>query len=123
MTTMSNINSPLRTEAELAFIRQMLDALDPFFKIRTAMPARCIQAFLLVAEKEGLSVIEYAKRGSLNPTTMSRDLLDLGDRDRKGDEGAGLVRGYDNLMDRRQKAYELTSKGRALLAAITRRVK
>jgi DNA-binding MarR family transcriptional regulator len=111
--------SPNRTDAQLRFIRLMLRALEPFFSIRTAMPARCVQAFLLVAEKEGLSVDDYARKADMSPTTMSRNLLDLGERDRKGDEGAGLVQGEDNIFDRRQKVYSLTPKGRALLAALT----
>ena len=111
------------TEAQKTFVRQMVDALEPFFRIRTAMPARCIQAFLYVAQHEGASVVEYAKRAGMSPTTMGRNLLDLGERDRKGDEGAGLVEGFDNILNRREKSYRLTPKGRALLATITGRVK
>ena len=111
------------TEPQKAFVRQMVDALEPFFRIRTAMPARCIQAFLYVCQDEDKSVVEYAKRAGMSPTTMGRNLLDLGDRDRKGEEGAGLVEGFDNLLNRREKSYRLTPKGRALLATITRRAK
>lgn len=109
-----------RTEPQLAVIRAGLKLLDPFFSIRHTMPARCIQAYLLVAEKEGLSVVEYAKRGAVSPTTMSRNLLDISDRDRNNDEGAGLVVGRENVLNRREKQYGLTSKGRALLASITK---
>jgi DNA-binding MarR family transcriptional regulator len=59
----------------------------------------------------------------MSPTTMSRNLLDLGERDRKGDEGAGLIDGFEDLLDRRQKSYRLTPKGQALLASIIGRVK
>jgi DNA-binding MarR family transcriptional regulator len=84
------------------------------------MPARQIQTFLLVAEKEGLSVADYAKKAGMSPTTMSRNLLDMGERDRNGEEGAGLVEGRDNILNRRERVYHLTPKGRALLASITR---
>jgi len=114
--------NPNLTAEQESFVRKMLDALDPFFKIRTAMPARCIEAFLRVSLKEGQSVIAYAKDADMSPTTMSRNLLDLGERDRKGDEGAGLIEGFEDILDRRQKAYRLTAKGKALLATITRRV-
>lgn len=109
-----------RTEAQLAVIRHMLAALDPFFRIRATMPARCIQAYLVVAEKEGLSIGEYAKRSGLSQTTMSKNLLDMSERDRNYEEGAGLVEGRENALNRREKVYSLTPKGRALLATITK---
>lgn len=111
------------TEAQLTFVRQMRDALDPFFKIRTAMPARCVQAFLFVAEKQGMSVADYARLAGMSQTTMGRNLLDLGQYDRWGKEGAGLVEGFDDVLDRRQRNYRLTLKGEALLNLITRRAK
>jgi DNA-binding MarR family transcriptional regulator len=99
----------------------MLATLEPFFTIRTTMPARAIQTFLMVAEKEELSVGEYAKRAGISLTTMSRNLLDLADRDRNFDEGAGLIEGHENPLNRREKLYRLTPKGRALLARIGQR--
>jgi DNA-binding MarR family transcriptional regulator len=108
------------TEAQATVIHSILVVLDPFFRIRATIPARQIQAFLLVAEKEGLSVADYAKKADISPTTMSRNLLDLGERDRNFEEGAGLVEGRDNILNRRERVYHLTPKGRALLASITR---
>lgn len=107
-----------RSEAQLALIRQTLNALDPFFRIRGTMTARSVQAFLLVAEKEGLSVSEYAKRADMPVTTMSRNLIDMSECDSRYDEGAGLIEGRDNPTNRREKIYHLTPKGRALLASL-----
>ena len=107
-----------RSNGEADVIEQILALLDPLFKLRATMPARAIQAFLLVAQKEGLSVGEYAKRAGVSATTMSRYLLDMGERDRNYDEGAGLVVGKENVLNRREKLYSLTPKGRALLASI-----
>lgn len=121
--SLRSINSPTRTDGQGMVIRSMLYGLDPFFRIRATMPARQIQTFLLVAADEGKSVADYAKKAGLSPTTMSRNLLDMGERDRNGEEGAGLVKGSDNLMNRRERVYHLTPKGRALLASITNRVK
>jgi DNA-binding MarR family transcriptional regulator len=109
-----------RTEAQLAVVHSMLAGLDPFFRLRPTIPARCVQAFFLVAEKEDLPVSDYAKRGDLSATTMSRNLIDMGARDRNHNEGAGLVESHTNIMNRRETLYRLTPKGRALLAAITR---
>lgn len=118
--TARTIDRSDRSAPQLASIRQTLALLDPFFAIRGAMPARCIQAFLLVAEKEGLSVGEYARRANLSPTTMSRNLLDMGERDRNYEDGAGLIESRENILNRREKLYSLTPKGRALLASITK---
>lgn len=112
-----------RTDEQLAIIRQLLASLDPFFRIRVTMPARSVQAFLVIAEKEGLNVTEYAKRADIPVTTMSRNLIDMGERDRNYEEGPGLVVGEDNPMNRREKNYRLTPKGRALLNSITKAAK
>lgn len=124
MTVTSKFSNS-RTDAQLARIQQLLDGLDPFFRVRTTMPARYVQAFLLVAQKEGLSVAEYAKRADQPMTTMSRILLDMSERGRSpgSDDGAGLVEGSENPMDMREKLYALTPKGRALLASIMKGVK
>ena len=113
-------DNPKRSEEQTAVIHSMLAGLDPFFRLRPTIPARCVQAFFLVAEKEGLAVSEYAKRGGLSAITMSRNLIDMGERDRNHEEGPGLVESHENIMNRRETLYRLTPKGRALLAAITR---
>jgi DNA-binding MarR family transcriptional regulator len=113
-------DNPKRSEEQTAVIHSMLAGLDPFFRLRPTIPARCVQAFFLVAEKEGLAVSEYAKRGDLSAITMSRNLIDMGERDRNHEEGPGLVESHENIMNRRETLYRLTPKGRALLAAITR---
>jgi DNA-binding MarR family transcriptional regulator len=116
--TARTIDRAARSNGEADVIDQILALLNPLFVLRATMPARAIQAFLLVAQKEGLSVGEYAKRAGVSPTTMSRYLLDMGERDRNYEEGAGLVEGKENVLNRREKLYSLTPKGRALIASI-----
>lgn len=117
------VDKAARTDRQLAVIRTMLFGLDPFFRIRSTMPASAIQAFLLVAEKEGLGVGEYARKAGISPTTMSRHLLDMGERNRHAEDGAGLVEGRENIMNRREKVYHLTAKGRAFINSLTERVR
>jgi hypothetical protein len=81
-------------------------------------PVNSLRAFLLVMQEEGLSVEEYSNRLKVSKSTMSRQLLDLGDRNRKGEPGVGLVTSRPNPIDRRQVEYRLTSKGRAVAAKI-----
>ena len=47
-------------------------------------------------------------------STMSSNLLDIGDRNRHMEEGFGLVTARNNPMNLREKVYFLTDKGRAL---------
>ena len=80
-------------EEELMLVRNLLGALEPFFQLKGTLPPRCIQAFLLVAEEEGLSVNEYARRANMSMSTMSRNLLDIGERNPHMEKGFGLVPG------------------------------
>jgi DNA-binding MarR family transcriptional regulator len=118
--TARTVNNASRTEPQLALIGQLLNVLDPFFRVRGTMPARHVQAYFLVAQKEGQTVTELAKKADMPVTTMSRILLDMGERTRYFEEGAGLVQGEDNPLNRRERLYSLTHKGRALLASITK---
>jgi hypothetical protein len=61
-------------EEELSIVRNLLGALEPFFQLKGTLPTRCIQAFLLVAEDEGLSVSEYATRANMGMSTMSSSI-------------------------------------------------
>jgi DNA-binding MarR family transcriptional regulator len=121
--TMRTVNNSSRSEAQLTLIADLLAKLDPFFRIRGTMPLRYVQAYLLVAQKEGQSVTDLAKKADMPVTTMSRNLLDMGERNRYFEEGAGLVVGEDNPLNRRERLYSLTHKGRALLASITKGAK
>jgi DNA-binding MarR family transcriptional regulator len=78
-------------------------------------PASYIEAFYLVAMEQGLSVEEYAARAERSISTMSRHLLDIGDRNRKMKPGLGLVTARANPLNRRRREYFLTPRGRALL--------
>ena len=100
-------------------VKNLLGAVEPFRAIRKAMPLQYIQAFLLVAQEEGLGVNDYAKRAGVSMSTMSRHLLDIGERNRNMEKGFGLVTYRPNPMELRKHEYMLTDKGRALLRQIT----
>ena len=106
---------------DLEAVSNMLAALDPFVKLRQTMPLRCVQAFLLVAYNEGQPVAEYARIAKISATTMSRNLLDIGERDRYNEPGLDLVLGRDNPNNRREKEYFLSAKGRAMIGAVAKR--
>lgn len=105
-------------DSELLAIDSLLTAINPFFAMSDTIPARSVQAFLLVAQNEGENVQEYARRAQAPASTMSRNLLDIGERNRKGQPGFGLVIGRKGLENRRTMEYQLTEKGRALIRKI-----
>lgn len=77
-----------------------------------------VETFLAVAEEEGLNVTEYARKMGASLNTVSRQLLDLGIRNRKGEPGWNLVVPVTDPMDLRSKSYRLTSEGRELVKKI-----
>jgi DNA-binding MarR family transcriptional regulator len=83
-------------------------------------PGTMLKAFLYVCMEQGLSVREYAKRADVPYVTMSRHLLDLGDRNRKNQPGLGLVTARPNPLNRRAFEYMLTDKGQAFMERILR---
>ena len=99
---------------------RLLLALAPFFSLKQTLPARSIQALLLVAEYPGESVSEHARRAGISTSSMCRILLDLGPRDRKMQKGFGLIFNRDNPENLSHKQYFLTSDGEAFLARVLR---
>jgi DNA-binding MarR family transcriptional regulator len=103
------------------WMTQLLALLEPFLKLRGTIPARAVQAFVLVAQKEGRTVGELAKLAGCAQSTMSRNLLDLGDHDRRMEPGAGLVVGKVSVENRRERVYSLSRQGRKLLEKLRER--
>ena len=69
-------------EEDRVTARTVLDLHQPFRSLRGTMPLQYVTAFMLVAEEEGLGVVDYAQRAGVSISVMSRHLLDIGDRDR-----------------------------------------
>lgn len=101
-------------------VKHLLGALEPFRDIRGTMPLQYVVAFLLVAENEGLGVVDYAQKAGVSVSVMSRHLLDIGERSRHMEAGFGLVTYRSNPMELRKHEYFLTDKGRALANRIAR---
>lgn len=92
-----------------------LDAKGPTAK---PMAVQEVLAFLLVVENPGRTVNDLARLAGISPTSMSRYLLDLGERFRTGEPGRGLVDGKRNVLDMRETNYRLTGKGEAFMARL-----
>jgi DNA-binding MarR family transcriptional regulator len=96
----------------------IMDILSAFQEHNPTMPIQMAASFLLVAKNEGKSLRELCDLSGVAQSTMSRHLLDLGERNRRFGEGLGLVRGDHDPMELRRKQYTLTPKGRKLFNAL-----
>lgn len=89
-------------------LRQARTAIDPL------VSTQLMQAFLAVALNEGKTLTEIAEQLGSNLSTASRQLLDLGDRNRKLEPGYMLVDRKVDPMNLRVNRYTLTPKGKLL---------
>ncbi len=111
------------TDEDRSIVRSLLGAHEPFRTLRATMPLQYVTSFLLVAEEEGLGVIDYARRAGVSVSVMSRHLLDIGERNRNMGEGFGLITYRNNPTELRRHEYMLTDKGHAILHQIKRAMK
>lgn len=101
--------------------------LAPFAKalmqVRAAtdpnITSNLVQTFIAVAMHEGESLTEIAASMGAKMSTVSRHLLDLGERNRKMEAGYQLVDRRQDPMNLRVNIYTLTPKGKLLAQAIT----
>ncbi|WP_407183142.1 hypothetical protein [Bradyrhizobium centrosematis] len=116
MLSAPNPVKPSLTEEERAHLRALYRALEPFWDLEhSVMPASYIRAALLVAMNEGLSVSEYAEQAGTGATVMTRNLLDIGERNRQREKGLELITQVRDAFDLRKHRAMLTPKGRKLM--------
>ena len=89
--------------------------LIAFRALQPSMTIQVAHTFLLAAMHEGKSLTEIAQLSGFRFPTVSRNILDLGPRNRKREPGLGLVLTVTDPMELRRKQVQLTDKGRALL--------
>ena len=95
-------------------------AIEPFVALNPNIPASYIISFLTVADKEGRPVGEYANEVGMYKAVMTRHLLDLGERDRHGGEGMGLLDQVRDKQDLRVNRTFVSEKGATLLSKVRR---
>lgn len=82
-----------------------------------------VQTYLTLAINEGKSLTEISKVMHQTVATTSRNMLDLGDRNRRKEPGYGLVKSEQNPMELRSNMYSLSPKGRMLADQIAAKIK
>lgn len=99
-------------------LRTAYDVLEVFRSTRETMSVQLAQSLLLVALNEGASLRDLQTKTQWSMSTMSRHLLDLGQRDRRMEPGLDLVVMRQNPMNMRTNEYRLSKKGKEVLARI-----
>jgi DNA-binding MarR family transcriptional regulator len=88
------------------------NAVLPLLRLNANMHMIVVKMFLIVAQEDGLTVSELAKRCGVRKNIASRYLSDLGSVDRHGQLGLGLITMVQRVYgDRRQRHVHLTERG------------
>lgn len=114
----TNINPvrPSLSEEDIADLRAFYLALKPFFEMEhPVMPVSYLKAAILVATNEGLTVSDYADKAGVSSTVMTRNLLDIGPRNRQREKGLELIEQVRDPLDLRKHRAKLTPQGRKVM--------
>jgi hypothetical protein len=96
-------------------ISRLQDVIGAFRPLSGAFPASYMICLLAVSKEPGFGVTHYASKLGMLQAVVSRILLELGNRTRKGSEGLGLVDSVRDPQDYRVYRYYLTAKGRGFV--------
>jgi DNA-binding MarR family transcriptional regulator len=99
-------------------LRRFDTALTVVQELKETIPVQIAHTFVVVALNEGKSLREYCHLTGVAQSTMSRHLLDLGERNRQKQPGFCLIEQRPDAQDLRRNVYTLTKKGRSLVRKI-----
>lgn len=99
-------------------VQVLLWALKPLATLRGSIPLPYVTMFLMVALNEGKGVGAYARDLGMHRATASRYLKSMGNRNRKGGPGLGLVAAQPDPIHPRRRQITLTPKGRSVADSV-----
>jgi DNA-binding MarR family transcriptional regulator len=103
-------------------ISGLVETLQQFADMRANIPIHQVIMLLRLSLDEGKSQKHYSDKWDLPPSTVSRGMLDLGKRTRKGEEGLGLIDERTAAHSLREHEVFLSPKGRTLMGKIIKRL-
>lgn len=109
-------------DGERQALQRLYYALEEIKGIAAHMPVGQIMALLLVSLHENKPMKELASLADTNISTISRQLIDLGARNRRMEPGYGLIDQRQNPMNLRENRYTLTLKGNHLIKGILKQL-
>jgi DNA-binding MarR family transcriptional regulator len=107
---------------ERKVLRNLADVLEQFKLLRSNIPLHQVIMLLELALDEGKSQKFYSDHLELQPSTVSRGFLDLGQKLRNGEEGFGLVEHRVSAHSLREHEMFVSPKGRSMLQRIIKRL-
>lgn len=113
----SNSEDEMETE-ERQTLQRLYNALEEIKGIAAHMPVSQIMAFLLVVLHENKPLKDLAHLADSNISTMSRQMIDLGTRNRRMEPGYMLIDQRQNPLNLRENQYILTLKGNHLVKSL-----
>jgi DNA-binding MarR family transcriptional regulator len=99
-------------------VQALLWALKPLANLRGSIPLPYVTTFLMVALDEGKGVGAYARALGMHRATASRYLNSIGNRNRNGSPGLGLVAVQTHPLHPHRRQVTLTAKGRSVADSV-----
>lgn len=103
------------TKSQSADIMIMLKLVEAFRELDEQLPPQTIAVLLNVALRPGQTMQELVEATGLGLSSISRNLMALGEWHRAGKPGLDLVETIDDPHERRRKIAFLTPKGRTVV--------
>lgn len=93
---------------------EAFQTIEKFRELFPDFPMQTISTFLIIAMKPGISQHELLKFLDISQSGASRNLMALGEVNRHGKPGLGLIVQQRNPFDARLSHFRLSPLGRAL---------
>jgi DNA-binding MarR family transcriptional regulator len=101
-----------------AMLRTLVHIQQTFREINEAIAPQQIEILFEIASQPGLTQQELANRTGMALSSISRNLMALGEWNRSGKPGLSLVETADDPEERRRQIAFLSPKGRSLVHRI-----
>lgn len=99
-------------------LQALYNALEEVRVIAQQMPIQQAMALILVALHEGKSLRELTDLMGCKMPTLSRQMIDLGIRNRRMEPGYQLVESRQDPLEYRKNQYTLTVRGKHVIKAM-----
>jgi len=99
-------------------LQRLIRAAEEFRRLDPDMPTQTALTLLTIASSPGLTVREVQERLGFAPSSASRNVAALSDRNRHGQPGLGLITYRVNPTDYRCKQLFLTPKGQRFINTV-----
>jgi DNA-binding MarR family transcriptional regulator len=115
---MAMTTSLASAEADRRGIFNALQLIETFRELHPEMPMQLASVFLIIAMRPGISQRDLLGLMDISQASISRNVIALTSRNRRGQPGLGLVVQRRDPYDSRLTTIDLTSAGQQLIDRI-----